>query len=173
MPCRAERVLASMETGSMVTMANNRTAAERRAIAEFLTGKSLVDAARDDAGAEGDVPGDVGRLQPRPAGRSGPAGAGTRRTPGFRRTPGLAARDVPRLKLKWAFAFPGDLQSYSQATLAGGRLFVGSWGGKVYSLNASTGCIHWFFQAAEGVRSAVSVGRIDVERQAEGRGVLR
>ena len=29
-----ERVLAAMETGAMVTMANNRTAAERRALAE-------------------------------------------------------------------------------------------------------------------------------------------
>src|SRR6185436_2467 len=37
----AERVLAAMETGSMITMANNRTAAERRAIAEFLTGKPI------------------------------------------------------------------------------------------------------------------------------------
>ena len=37
----AERVLAAMETGSMITMATNRTAAERRAIAEFLTGKSF------------------------------------------------------------------------------------------------------------------------------------
>ena len=37
----AERVLAAMETGSMITMANNRTAAERRAIAEFLTGKAV------------------------------------------------------------------------------------------------------------------------------------
>ena len=37
----AERVLAAMETGSMITMAIGRTAAERRAIAEFLTGKSL------------------------------------------------------------------------------------------------------------------------------------
>src|SRR5262245_28479533 len=37
----AERVMAAMETGSMITMANGRTAAERRALAEFLTGKSL------------------------------------------------------------------------------------------------------------------------------------
>src|SRR5687768_11477054 len=37
----AERVLTSMETGTMVTMANNRTAAERRALAEFLAGKRL------------------------------------------------------------------------------------------------------------------------------------
>ena len=69
----------------------------------------------------------------------------------------LTAADVPRLKLKWAFAFPGDLQSYSQATLAGGRIFVGSWGGKVYSLDASSGCVHWFFDAGSGVRSAVSI----------------
>src|SRR4029450_5601740 len=37
----AERVMAAMETGSMITMANGRSAGERRAIAEFLTGKSL------------------------------------------------------------------------------------------------------------------------------------
>src|ERR1051325_6244619 len=37
----AERILAAMETGPMVTMANNRTADERRAIAELLSGKAL------------------------------------------------------------------------------------------------------------------------------------
>src|SRR4026209_1188011 len=37
----AERVLAAIETGSMITTRNNRTAAERRAIAEFLTGKPI------------------------------------------------------------------------------------------------------------------------------------
>ena len=79
-------------------------------------------------------------------------GQRTPRTPGSRRParPGLTAADVPKLKLKWAFAFPGDLQSYSQATIVGGRLFVGSWGGKVYSLNAATGCIHWYFDAGSG-----------------------
>ena len=64
------------------------------------------------------------------------------------------------MKLKWAFAFPGDLQSYAQSTIAGGRVFVGSWGGKVYSLSAATGCVHWFFDAKSGVRSAVSIGRV-------------
>src|SRR5581483_7276853 len=29
----------------------------------------------------------------------------------------------------------------------------------VYSLNASSGCIHWFFQAAAGVRSAITIAR--------------
>jgi polyvinyl alcohol dehydrogenase (cytochrome) len=161
----AERVLSAMETGSMITMANNRTAAERRAIAEFLTGKSLNNPL---------VTAPPQAAMCTAAGRSGPAetfnpNAGPRWTGWGQNTSttrfqdgagaGLTASDVPKLKLKWAFAFPGDLQSYAQSTIAGGRVFVGSWGGKVYSLNAATGCIHWFFDAGQGVRSAISVGR--------------
>jgi polyvinyl alcohol dehydrogenase (cytochrome) len=154
-----------METGSMITMANNRTAAERRAIAEFLTGKSLNNPL---------VTAPPQAAMCTAAGRSGPAetfnpNTGPRWTGWGQNTSntrfqdgagaGLSASDVPKLKLKWAFAFPGDLQSYAQSTIAGGRVFVGSWGGKVYSLNAATGCIHWFFDAGQGVRSAISVGR--------------
>src|SRR5579863_5064195 len=36
-----DRVLAALESGAMVTMTSRRTAAERRAIAEFVTGKSF------------------------------------------------------------------------------------------------------------------------------------
>jgi hypothetical protein len=39
-----DRVLSAMETGSMVTMANGRSAPERRAIAEFVTGKTFATA---------------------------------------------------------------------------------------------------------------------------------
>lgn len=156
-----DRVLAAMETGSMVTMANNRTAQERRAIAEFLTGKTFATA-----------------LSTTPAPRAMCTPSTTPFDPGADQTwngwggntsntrfqnaakAGLSAADVPRLKLKWAFAFPGDLQSYGQTTLGGGRLFTGSWGGKVYALNAATGCIHWYFDAGAGVRSAISIGRV-------------
>ncbi|RPH59910.1 MAG: cytochrome c, partial [Acidobacteria bacterium] len=37
----ASRVLESIEVGSMISMAHGRTAAERRAIAEFASGKSF------------------------------------------------------------------------------------------------------------------------------------
>src|ERR1700735_1656214 len=37
----AERVLAAMESGPMISMANRQSEAARRAIAEFITGKSL------------------------------------------------------------------------------------------------------------------------------------
>jgi hypothetical protein len=39
----------------------------------------------------------------------------------------------------WAFGFP----AFSQPTIAGGRLYLGSADGPVYSLDVKSGCIHW------------------------------
>lgn len=72
---------------------------------------------------------------------------------------GLAAGDVPRLKLKWAFGFPGVSASGSQVTIVGSRVYVGSRNGMVYALDGKTGCIAWAFQADAGVRSTPVVGR--------------
>jgi polyvinyl alcohol dehydrogenase (cytochrome) len=52
----------------------------------------------------------------------------------------LTARDVPRLKVKWAFGFPGVNRAFAQPTVVGGRVFVGSAGPLVYSLSAESGC---------------------------------
>src|SRR5215467_11405165 len=45
-----EQVLAAMESGAMVQMASRLSAAERRAIAEFITGKILGQAAQSPQG---------------------------------------------------------------------------------------------------------------------------
>jgi polyvinyl alcohol dehydrogenase (cytochrome) len=45
---------------------------------------------------------------------------------------GLFAGNVPNLKLKWAFGLPDTAHAWSQPTIAGGRVFVGSQGGHVY-----------------------------------------
>jgi polyvinyl alcohol dehydrogenase (cytochrome) len=73
---------------------------------------------------------------------------------------GVSAADVPTLKLKWAFGLPNAASMYSQPTVAGGRVFFGADTGYVYSLDAKTGCLAWGFQAASGVRNAVSVGPV-------------
>jgi polyvinyl alcohol dehydrogenase (cytochrome) len=65
---------------------------------------------------------------------------------------GLAAADVPKLKLKWAFGFPNGTSAFAQPAVAGGRLFVGSDNGYVYALDAATGCSYWSFQAQAGIR---------------------
>ena len=99
----------------------------------------------------------------RSAGRRvpGTGGASTRRTHGMQTAAaaGLAAADVPRLKLKWAFGIPGVSASGSQVTVVGSRVFVGSRNGMVYALDTKTGCLAWAFEADAGVRSTPVVGR--------------
>ena len=71
----------------------------------------------------------------------------------------LPADQVPRLKLKWAFGFPGVNRAFAQPTVVGGRVFVGSANGMVYSLNADSGCQYWSLKTDAPVRAAISIGR--------------
>ena len=162
----ADRVLAAMETGPMVAMATGRSAADRRAIAESATGKKLRNTLEMTPLPKAMCAAGSAAAKTVFNASSGPAwtGWGGTNTSNTRfqdaRSAGIAAADVPKLKLKWAFGFPGDLQANAQATIAGGRVFVGSPAGGVYALSAASGCIHWFYQASAGVRSAFSISRV-------------
>ena len=83
---------------------------------------------------------------------------------------GLARDEVAKLAVKWVVAFPEASQLRSQATAAGGALFVGSHNGSVYALDQETGCTRWHFKAATEVRSAVT---IDVDRRDGAKPVVR
>jgi polyvinyl alcohol dehydrogenase (cytochrome) len=157
----AERVLAALESGAMVSVTIRHTPAQRRAIAEFASGKSLNQPLEVKPAASAMCRAGTGGTFSIFA---GPQWNGWGQNPSNNRlqsNPGLTAADVPNLKLKWAFAFPTDLNSNAQATLAGGRLFIGSGSGVVYSLDMASGCIHWYFQADSGVRAAFSFARIN------------
>ena len=73
---------------------------------------------------------------------------------------GLPADQVPNLKLKWAFGFPGAEIVGGQPTIAGGRVFIGVDTGAVYSLDAASGCVHWSFQADAAVRNAITIAPV-------------
>ena len=154
----AAQVLAAMETGPMISMASRRSAEERRAIAQFITGKALGAKFETNPPKEAMCPPVTADFNTIAWNGWGQNTSNTRFQDAA--TAGIAAGDVPRLKVKWAFGFPGDLSANAQPTIAGGRVFVGSAGGKVYSLSAATGCVHWFFDAGSTARSAVTVGRI-------------
>ncbi|MDE2304809.1 MAG: PQQ-binding-like beta-propeller repeat protein, partial [Gammaproteobacteria bacterium] len=70
---------------------------------------------------------------------------------------GLSSADVPRLKLKWAFVYPGAVRARSQPSFAYGALYVGSENGTVYALDARSGCIRWTFSTTAEVRTPVVV----------------
>jgi len=158
------RVLAALESGPMISMAIRRSSAERRALAEFLTGKSF------------DHPLDL-TPPPQAMCTANPDLADPSASPIWNgwgqndlntrfqgaKQAGLSAAEVPRLKVKWSFGFPAALDANAQPTLAAGRIFIGSPTGLVYSLDASTGCVHWFFQAASRVRAAINVAKIQTD----------
>ena len=83
---------------------------------------------------------------------------------------GLARAEVESLAVKWVVAFPESSQLRSQATAAGGALFVGSHNGSVYALDQEAGCTRWHFKAATEVRSAVT---IDIDRRDPAKPVVR
>jgi polyvinyl alcohol dehydrogenase (cytochrome) len=74
----------------------------------------------------------------------------------------LPVAKIPRLKLKWAFAYPAAQRARSQPTVAMGTVFVGSQDGTVYALDARTGCVRWTFKATAEVRTPVVLSRADL-----------
>lgn len=79
--------------------------------------------------------------------------------------PAIRASDVPKLALKWAFGFQGSAVA-GQPTVVDGRLFVVSSAGRIYSLDAKTGCTYWTFDAPAGTRTAISIGEFAPPRSA-------
>ena len=128
--------------------------AQRVSIAEYLTGKKVSD----------EVP-MAGRCTAAPtlSITDGPSFNGWGANPEnwrFQRDPGIAAADLVRLDVKWAFGFPGAVAVFGQPTIAGGRVFVGSQNGHVYAIDAASGCYYWDYPASTGVRTAITVARI-------------
>src|SRR5580692_6347378 len=78
----------------------------------------------------------------------------------FQPAGGLKAEDLPRLKLKWAFAFPDTSALRSQPAVYRGRIFAGGQDGSVFALDAATGCVHWTTAVQSQVRSGITVGEI-------------
>jgi polyvinyl alcohol dehydrogenase (cytochrome) len=146
------RILRTMDFGVMNNIASKLRQEEREAVAAYLG-----------------VPGDVGLPAPaaycsdrtvKMTGRVKTEWNGwSPNTTNTRYQSADAARltfaDVPRLKLKWAYGFDGDIIAFSQPTVLDGQLFVGSASGLVQALDAASGCIRWVFQATGPVRSAL------------------
>jgi polyvinyl alcohol dehydrogenase (cytochrome) len=155
-----EAILTALTAGGMRPQGGRLSGAERRAVAEYLSGKAL----------GGDITGaTVGRCDASttPASLADPAASASWNgwSPSITNTrfqstaaAGLTADQIPKLTLQWAFGFPDATSAWSQPTVAAGRLFIGGQNGTVYSLDAKSGCIQWTFTAKSGVRTALAFG---------------
>jgi len=79
--------------------------------------------------------------------------------------PAIRATDVPKLGLKWSYGFQGSAVA-GQPTVVDGRLFVASAAGRIYSLDAKTGCTYWTYDAAAGTHSSIFIGELGPSRRA-------
>lgn len=156
----ADDVIQTLTSGSMKQQAKGLSAEEIRALAVHLTGKQpgsagqpnlltnlcetkpgVINLAAKDRQWNGwGVDLDNSRYQPKP---------------------GIKAEEVPRLRVKWAWAHPGPMAT-GQPTIIGDRLFVTTELGQIYCLNAQTGCTLWTMRAGAAVRAAITVGALPV-----------
>jgi polyvinyl alcohol dehydrogenase (cytochrome) len=79
--------------------------------------------------------------------------------------PALRASDVGKLGLKWSFGYQGGGE-FGQPTVVDGRLFIAAASGRIYSLDAKSGCTYWTFDAPVGSRTAISIGELGQTRKA-------
>ncbi len=156
-----ERIYAALTTGVMKPVGDTLSEEDRRRVSESLAGQLLGSASAGDAagmanrcpripplatGSRADWNGWGNGLENR---RFQPAAAA-----------GITADSVPRLKLKWAFGYPGGTSANGQPAIVGGRVFVGTDIGYIYSLDAKSGCVYWSYRAQAGVRNAMTIGKI-------------
>jgi polyvinyl alcohol dehydrogenase (cytochrome) len=156
-----EQVLQALEKGSMKAQAAERSRAQRRALAEYVSGKRFESEPPSPFPKSAFCGGAEAASRELPAGPAWNGWGGTVTNMRFQpaKAAGITADDVARLKLKWAFGFPGATSGGTQSVVFAGRVYVATAEGDVFSLDARTGCIHWVIEVEAGVRSAIVIGR--------------
>src|SRR5262245_6449766 len=154
-----EQILQALEKGAMKTQAAERSRTQRHVLAEYLSGKKF--GAEPAVMPQSAFCANAGPSQPslsRPIWNGWGVSLASRRYQPADEA-GMTGRDVPRLKLKWAFGLPGASSGGTQPVVAGGRLYVGDAEGDLFALDAKTGCVHWRIEVEAGIRSAIVLGR--------------
>jgi len=154
----AEQVLAALERGSMRGRAAERSRAQRRTLAEYVSGKSLgvSDAAIPKSTFCSVATAPTARALAGPSWNGWGLGIGNTR---FQSTEGagITAENMSRLTLKWAFGFPGASSAGTQPVVVAGRVYVATAEGELYVLDAKTGCVYWTLEVEAAVRSAITL----------------
>ncbi len=150
----AEDVIQTLTTGSMKQQASGLSADQIRALAIHLTGKQPSAPVQEnlDANRCKDSGGPINLNAPQWNGWGRDLDNSR-----YQPKPGIKPEDVPRLKVKWAFAHPGPMAT-GQPTIIGDRIFLTIEAGLIYCLNAKTGCTYWAINPGAAVRAAISVG---------------
>lgn len=162
----AQTILQALETGKMQAQGSTMTHDERFALATYL-GRPVAAASEKVNSCAANQPASANTAAWNGWGvdlsnsRFQPAAAA-----------GISQAQVPQLRVKWAFGFPGGTSAGGPPTIIGNRSYVGGGDATVYALDARTGCRHWSFVPSASVRTAISVsddGRVAYFGDIQGR----
>jgi len=156
----ADAIVAALTDGAMRLQGVRLSVAERRSVSAFLTAATTQRPPAAVAAESAAMCKTATRVSDPNAGQHWNGWGGTATNTRFQTAEqsGLTAAQVPNLKVKWAFGIEGVVQFRVQPVVAGGRVYVASETGAVYSLDAKSGCTYWVFRAESGIRTAISVG---------------
>src|SRR6266436_7369293 len=133
-----DQILQTLEKGAMKAQAAERSRAQRRALAEYLSGKQFGGEPLNPIPESAFCDSAVGSIRDSLSGSAwngwGATITNTRFQPAS--AAGMTVDDVPRLKLKWAFGFPGASSGGTQPVVVGGRVYVGDAEGDLFALDA-------------------------------------
>src|ERR1700722_5207591 len=156
-PRSAEDVIDTLTRGVMRAQATGLSDAQVRTLAVYLTGKEPQPRAAADA-------------NPCPGPVAAQLGAGDWRSWGldlassrFQTEPGFRAAQVPHLKLRWTFAYPGRA-AFNQPAVIGNLVLTGDTGGRVFALDARSGCTYWSYDAGSLVRTGSVIAEVPAAR---------
>lgn len=74
---------------------------------------------------------------------------------------GLTSKDLSNLEVAWTLAFPGTTTLRSQGVVVGSTLFYAAGqAGRLYALDAATGCAKWIAQTPSEIRTGLAFGKL-------------
>lgn len=157
-----DTIVATLTNGAMRPQAQGLSAPQIAGIATFLTGR-VPGGVKDPDPHANLCTADVGRLpDPRPGWNGWGRESDNAR---FQPDPGIKPAQVPRLAVKWVFAYP-DGGVGGQPVVVNGRVYITSRTGRVFALDARTGCTFWSIDAGAPVRTAVTIAPFPDGRRA-------
>jgi mono/diheme cytochrome c family protein len=127
----AERILDALISGKMQAQGAQLSTTQQHSVSEWLSGSKLGNTGADIANMTNQckAPARLAALRGWNGWGAGIANARFQTASDA----GIAAKDVSKLKLKWAFGVPGAAQLQSQPTVAGGLIFFGSDSGNIFA----------------------------------------
>ena len=148
-----EEVYDALTIGAMKPMTAGMSEADIYGVVRFITGKSPVP--QTVSPPDPNICASHGKLKPNGPQWNGwsPDVTNLRYQP----KPGFSSTDIPKLKVKWAFSYVGTKNT--EPLVFGDRIYVGSMSGRVYSLDAKSGCVHWRYDYRGGGRASMTIGK--------------